>query len=104
LVDLIVRRQISAVFVESSVPWKSLEAVVEGVTSRGHQVTIGGELFSDSCGPSGTYEGTYLGMMDHNLTLITRALGGIAPPGGFRGRLSLTDPERTDPELTEATP
>jgi manganese/zinc/iron transport system substrate-binding protein len=99
LVDLIVRRQISAVFVESSVPWKSLEAVVEGVTSRGHRVTIGGELFSDSCGPSETYEGTYLGMMDHNLTLITRALGGTAPAGGFRGRLSLAGFE-----LTEAKP
>ena len=89
LVDLLVDREITAVFVESSVPRKSLEAVIEGAASRGLAVTIGGELYSDSCGPAGTYEGTYMGMMDHNLTLITRALGGDVPAGGFAGRLAI---------------
>jgi manganese/zinc/iron transport system substrate-binding protein len=76
------------VFVESSVPRKSLEAVIDGARARGHHVVIGGELYSDSGGPAGTYEGTYVGMMDHNITLITRALGGSAPAAGFRGSLS----------------
>lgn len=90
LVDQIVRRGVGAVFVESSVPHKSLEAVIEGAGSRGHAVRIGGELYSDACGPEGTYEGTYFGMMDHNLTIVARGLGGSVPQGGFRGALAET--------------
>lgn len=93
LVDLIVRQRIGAVFVESSVPRKSMEAVLQGVRAQRHEVVIGGELYSDSAGTAGTYQGTYLGMMDHNLTVIARALGGNAPAGGFRGLLL---PEATD--------
>jgi len=92
LVDTIVNEKIQAVFVESSVPRKSLEAVIEGAQSRGHRVMIGGELFSDSAGPADSYEGTYIGMMDHNLTSITRALGGKAPPRGHRGMLASITP------------
>ena len=88
LVDLIVARKIEAVFVESSVPRKNIEAMVEGARSRGHEVRIGGELFSDAMGPAGTYEGTYIGMLDHNITIVTRALGGDAPEGGLHGRLT----------------
>jgi len=90
LVDQIVRRGVGAVFVESSVPHKSLEAVIEGASSRGHAVRIGGELYSDACGPEGTYEGTYVGMMDHNLTIVAGGLGGSVPPGGYRGAPSET--------------
>lgn len=88
LVELLVERKIPAVFVESSVPRKNIEALVEGARSHGHQVTIGGELFSDACGAEGTYEGTYLGMLDHNITLVTRSLGGEAPETGLHGKLS----------------
>lgn len=87
LVDLIVERQIGAVFVESSVPQKNIRSLIDGAASRGHTVRIGGELFSDAMGPSGTYEGTYIGMLDHNITRVTRALGGEAPPRGMRGQL-----------------
>ncbi|MEM1315899.1 MAG: manganese transporter, partial [Pseudomonadota bacterium] len=52
------------------------------------EVAIGGELFSDAMGEDGTYEGTWLGMIDHNVTTITRALGGEAPERGRTGRLS----------------
>ena len=58
-------------FVESSVPPKSVRAVIEGAAARGVTVQVGGELFSDAMGGTGTYEGTYLGMIDHNAT--TRA-------------------------------
>jgi len=51
-------------------------------------VTIGGSLFSDAMGQAGTYEGTYIGMIDHNVTLVTRALGGQAPERGMQGRLA----------------
>lgn len=84
LVDFLVERGIQAIFVESSVADKNVRALVEGALSRGHEVTIGGELFSDAMGPADTWEGTYIGMIDHNVTTIARALGGTAPAGGFR--------------------
>lgn len=88
LVDLLVQRRVRAVFVESSVPRKNIDALREGARARGHEIRIGGKLFSDAMGESGTYEGTYIGMLDHNLTIITRALGGTAPEKGMHGRLS----------------
>jgi len=87
LVDLIVDRGIRAVFVETSVASKNVRALIEGARSRGHEVVIGGELFSDAMGPRGTYTGTYLGMLDHNVTTVVRALGGEVDPAGRLGRL-----------------
>lgn len=87
LVNYLVDKSIPAVFVESSVSDKNVKALVEGAGSRGHDVRIGGELFSDAMGPEGTYEGTYIGMIDHNVTTLTRALGGEAPEKGLNGRL-----------------
>lgn len=88
LVDLLVARGIGAVFVESSVSDRNVRALVEGAAARGHEVRIGGELFSDAMGVPGTYEGTYVGMIDHNVTTIASALGGQVPPRGMDGRLS----------------
>ena len=90
LVDFLVENQIPAVFVETSVSDKNVRALLEGAKARGHTVVIGGELFSDAMGPAGTYEGTYIGMLDHNTTTIARALGGNAPEGGLNGKLSET--------------
>ena len=87
LVDLIVERGIGAVFVESSVSDRSIRALVEGAKARGHDLEIGGELFSDAMGEPGSYEGTYIGMIDHNVTTIARALGGEAPERGVQGKL-----------------
>lgn len=78
LVDFIVSQKIPAVFVETSVADKNVRALVEGARARGHQVVIGGSLYSDAMGAPGTYEGTYIGMIDHNVTTITNALGGQA--------------------------
>jgi len=88
LIDLIVNKNIQAVFVETSVSDKNVRALVEGARARGHKVKIGGTLFSDAMGRAGTYEGTYIGMIDHNVTTIVRALGGEAPEKGMQGRLS----------------
>lgn len=82
LVDFIVEREIPAVFVETSVADKNVRALIEGARARGHEVEIGGLLYSDAMGPVGTYEGTYIGMIDHNVTTIVNALGGTAE--GFR--------------------
>jgi manganese/zinc/iron transport system substrate-binding protein len=89
LVDLLVNRGIPAVFVESSVSDKNVKALIEGAASRGHKVIIGGELFSDAMGAAGTYEGTYVGMIDHNVTIISRALGGNSPATGMQGKLTV---------------
>ena len=88
LVDVLVTRNISAVFIESSVSDRNIKALIEGAAAEGHAVTIGGELFSDAMGRDGTYEGTYLGMIDHNITVVTRALGGSAPERGMTGKLA----------------
>jgi len=87
VVDLLVARKIGAVFVESSVSDRNMRALQEGARARGHAVDIGGTLFSDAMGATGTYEGSYLGMIDHNVTTIARALGGQVPQAGWQGRL-----------------
>lgn len=88
LVELLVSRDIRAVFVESSVSDRNIKALVAGAAARGHTVALGGTLYSDATGPAGTYEGTYIGMLDHNITTIVRALGGTAPPRGMSGHLA----------------
>ena len=88
LVAFIVEKQIPAIFVESSVPEKNIRAVIEGCADQGWELKVGGELFSDAMGAPGTYEGTYIGMMDHNATTIARALGGEAPERGWQGKLA----------------
>jgi len=88
LVDFLVENQVKAVFVESTVSENNINALREGAAAKGWEVEIGGELFSDAMGPDGTYEGTYIGMIDHNVTLITRALGGEAPERGLNGKLT----------------
>ncbi len=67
---------------------KNVRALVEGAGARQHDVKVGGTLFSDAMGQPGTYEGTYVGMIDHNVTTIVRALGGEAPERGMQGKLT----------------
>ena len=74
LATFIAERRIPAIFVESSVSSKSLEAVKAAVKSKGFDVEIGGELFSDAMGNAGTPEGTYIGMVRHNIDTIVQAL------------------------------
>jgi manganese/zinc/iron transport system substrate-binding protein len=75
VVDMLVARRIKAIFVESSVPPDGVRAVVERCRARGHTVQIADEeLFSDAMGAPGTHEGTYVGMIEHNVRLIVEAL------------------------------
>ena len=76
LADFIAQRRIRALFIESSVPVRNIEAVQAAVRARGFEVVIGGELFSDAMGGAGTPEGTYIGMVRHNIdTIVTALLG-----------------------------
>ncbi len=88
LVDTLVERRIGAVFVESSVSDRNIRALIEGAAARGHDVRIGGELYSDAMGAPGSYEGTWIGMIDHNVTTIAGALGGAVPERGMSGLLT----------------
>ena len=74
LAQFIADRRIAAIFIESSVPRRSVEALQAAVESRGFEVEIGGELYSDAMGDPGTEEGTYLGMVRHNVDTIADAL------------------------------
>jgi manganese/zinc/iron transport system substrate-binding protein len=70
----IARRRIPAVFVETSIPRRTIEAVQAAVRSRGFTVAIGGSLHSDALGSTGTPEGNYIGMVRHNVNTIVGAL------------------------------
>jgi manganese/zinc/iron transport system substrate-binding protein len=74
LVNFIIARKIKAIFVETSVSQKSIEAVVEGCHEKGWDVKIGGSLYSDAMGNAGTPEGSYIGMVSANVKTITEAL------------------------------
>lgn len=74
LAHFIVERKIPAIFIESSIPVRNVEAVKAAVKSRGFDVKIGGELFSDAMGSEGTEEGTYIGMVKHNIDTIVGSL------------------------------
>ncbi len=76
LADFIAQRRIGAIFIESSVPQRTVEAVQAAVRAKGFAVQIGGELFSDAMGNPGTEEGTYIGMVRHNVDTIVNALLG----------------------------
>jgi manganese/zinc/iron transport system substrate-binding protein len=74
LIDFIVERKVKAVFFETTVPRRTIEALVEGCKQRGHAVQIGGELYSDALGPAGSGADTYIAMVRHNVETIVRAL------------------------------
>lgn len=74
LAEFVVRRRIPAIFVESSIPMRTIEAVQAAVRARGYEVRIGGQLYSDSLGDADTEDGTYVGMFRHNVDTIVDAL------------------------------
>lgn len=74
LAAFIIDKKVKAVFVESSVPKRTIEALEAAVQSKGHNVIIGGTLYSDALGNAGTIEGTYIGMFEYNVNTIVNAL------------------------------
>jgi manganese/zinc/iron transport system substrate-binding protein len=79
LADFIVSRKIKAVFIETSVPKRTIDAVVAAVQAKKWQVVIGGSLYSDSAGAPDTPEGTYVGMFKSNVRVIVAGLLGAKP-------------------------
>ena len=74
IADLVVERRVPAIFLETSVAQRTIEAVQAAVRNRGYEVRIGGALFSDAMGSAGTPEGSYPGMVRHNVNTIVEAL------------------------------
>lgn len=74
LAAFIIEKQVNAIFIESSVPRRTIEALQAAVNSKGHNVIIGGTLYSDALGNKDTFEGTYIGMFEHNVNTIVNAL------------------------------
>ena len=74
LSSFIIEKNVKAIFIESSVPKRTIEALQAAVNSKGHNVIIGGSLYSDALGNAGTVEGTYIGMFKYNVNTIVNAL------------------------------
>lgn len=74
LIDLIMENEVKAIFIETSVSQKSIDAVVTGCKEKGFDVKIGGSLYSDAMGEFGSEEGTYIGMFRKNVDTIVEAL------------------------------
>jgi len=72
--DFIIEKDIKSIFIESSVPRRTIEALQAAVRAKKHEVGIGASLFSDALGNPGTEEGTYIGMFRYNVTNIVEAL------------------------------
>jgi manganese/zinc/iron transport system substrate-binding protein len=76
---LVAARKVPAVFTDSSLPGHSIEAVQAAAHARGHEVRIGGELYADALGPPGSPEGTYEGMIRHDVDTLVDALSRDSP-------------------------
>lgn len=74
LAGYLVENDIPAIFIESSIPRRNVEAVQAAAEDRGGEVEIGGELYSDAIGEPGTPGGTYPGAFVENAEIITTAL------------------------------
>ncbi|MDU8884565.1 zinc ABC transporter substrate-binding protein [Yeosuana sp. MJ-SS3] len=74
LAAFIIEKNVKAIFVESSVPKRTIQALQAAVKAKNHQVEIGGTLYSDALGDAGTVEGTYIGMFEYNVNTIVNAL------------------------------
>ncbi len=80
MVDTVVEREVPAIFIESTINPRTINAVIDGAAERDHEVVIGGELFSDAMDAPDTPAGTYIGMLRANTIAIVEALGGKPAP------------------------
>ncbi|MGR3198883.1 MAG: metal ABC transporter solute-binding protein, Zn/Mn family [Paracoccus sp. (in: a-proteobacteria)] len=78
--DLVAAAGVPAIFIESTINPRTIQAVIDAVQQQGHDVRIGGQLYSDAMGADGTPGGTYIGMIHENTRTIVEALGGTPPP------------------------
>lgn len=107
IIEFLVDRNITAIFSDNPAWNEWVEALIVQSHTAGHYLERGEPLLLDVAGTPGSYEGTYIGMMDHNLTTIAQALGGSPPDGGMQGELSRRgnrNGARTKPGGPQASP
>ncbi|WP_404400212.1 metal ABC transporter solute-binding protein, Zn/Mn family [Pelagibacterium halotolerans] len=80
MAETVAERDVPAVFIESTINPRTIQAVIDAAAEQGHTIEIGGELYSDAMGAAGTAGGTYIGMIYENTRHITEALGGTPAP------------------------
>lgn len=80
MADVVIEREVPAVFIESTINPRTIQAVIHAAEQRGHDVEIGGQLYSDAMGANNTADGTYIGMLRANTRAIVKALGGDVAP------------------------
>ncbi|MCP1314456.1 MULTISPECIES: zinc ABC transporter substrate-binding protein [unclassified Halomonas] len=80
MANSVVERNVPAVFVESTINPRTIQAVIDAAAQQGHEVVVGGELYSDAMGDEDTVDGTYMGMLYRNTEHIVEALGGTLAP------------------------
>jgi manganese/zinc/iron transport system substrate-binding protein len=97
LVDLLVARKVPAVFVETSVPDRSVRAICEGAAAKGHRVTTGGRLYSDALGEPGSGAETLAGALTANVNVICEALGGDVATEDAEPQQATSTEQSTDP-------
>ena len=100
--DTVAEREVPALFVESSINPRTIEAVLQAVQDRGFEASIGGQLFSDAMGEDGTADGTYIGMIYSNTRTVTEALGGTVAPAARGAEWLGGDVERAGCAVSEA--
>lgn len=93
LVDIVIEKQVPAIFVETTISPRTIEAVQEAAAAAGQPVEIGGQIFSDAMGEPGSPAGTYIGMMTTNINTIAAALGGEPGEGPGEPDDTATDNE-----------
>lgn len=74
LVQFIVGNKIKAIFVESSISPRNIQAVQNGARAQSWQVAIGPELYSDALGDSESAAKSYIDMIRYNTQAIKSAL------------------------------
>ncbi|WP_275286052.1 metal ABC transporter solute-binding protein, Zn/Mn family [Halomonas elongata] len=79
MAQVVVDREVPSVFVESTINPRTVQAVIEAAREKGQEVSVGGQLYSDAMGETGTADGTYIGMLYRNTRHIVEALGGETP-------------------------
>lgn len=80
MTEVVIEREVPAVFIESTINPRTVQAVIDAAREKGHEIEIGGQLYSDAMGEAGTAGGTYIGMLHTNTRHIVEALGGEPAP------------------------